>query len=59
MQDDEKDEATEDTQPEPETTPEPKRTPKSKLPVFTSEQIASRERAHAIKVEKFLAGGEF
>ncbi len=23
------------------------------------EQIASRERAHAIKVAKFLAGGEF
>jgi len=26
---------------------------------LSPEQIASRERAHAIKVAKFLAGGEF
>ena len=26
---------------------------------LSSEQIASRQRAHAIKVVKFLAGGEF
>ena len=40
---------------------EPKEAPKKtpKLPVLTPEQIASRERAHEIKVAKFLAGGEF
>ncbi len=27
--------------------------------VLSREQIASRELAHAIKVQKFLAGGEF
>ena len=27
--------------------------------VLTPEQIASRQRAHDIKVAKFLAGGEF
>jgi len=26
---------------------------------FTPEQIASRQRAHDIKVARFLAGGEF
>ncbi len=35
--------------------------PKKKAPVpkLTLEQIASRQQAHAIKVAKFLAGGEF
>ena len=29
------------------------------VPKLTPEQLASRQRAHEIKVEKFLAGGEF
>ena len=28
-------------------------------PVLTPEQIASRQRAHEMKVAKFLAGGKF
>ena len=32
--------------------------PKQKV-IFTPEQIASRQRAHDLKVAKFLAGGEF
>ena len=42
--------------PEPEPIPKP---PKAKLPTLTPEQIASRQRAHELKVIKFLAGGEF
>ena len=39
--------------------PTPEAEPKRPKVVLSPEQIASRQRAHEIKVAKFLAGGEF